>query len=105
MQNCSQIKLADGAAKKPFVATALCGTRAFSKELTKHFVAILRNYFDKYNEQVGVEELTEHFVAILRKLHVIYSILSSKTLDTVAVNVEGGVVSSCIYTGPDRQAC
>ncbi len=25
-------------------------------------------------------------------LHVIYSILSSKTLDTVAVNVEGGVV-------------
>ena len=102
MQNCSQIKLAGGAAKKPFVATALCGTRVCAKELTKHFVAILRNYFDKYNEQVGVEELTEHFVAILRKLH---SILSSKTLETVAVNVEGGVVSSCIYTGPDRQAC
>ena len=59
----------------------------------------------EYNEQVGVEELTKHFVAILRKLHVIYSILSSKTLDTVAVNVEGGVVSSCIYTGPYRQAC
>ena len=47
---------------------------------------------------MGVEELTKHFVAILRKLHVIYSILSSKTLDTVAVNVAVGVDSSCIYT-------